>query len=88
MAAAEAMARGLPLAITAGGAIADLVPMEAGAVSPPGESTVILTKALRRMIVDTEMLREMAEAAWAAGQALPRWADSGATAFAAELERA
>jgi glycosyltransferase involved in cell wall biosynthesis len=86
MAAAEAMARGLPLAITAGGAIADLVPMEAGAVSPPGD-TVSLTKALRRMIVDIEMLREMAEAAWAAGQALPRWADRAA-AFAAELERA
>ncbi|MFC7476803.1 glycosyltransferase family 4 protein [Dankookia sp. GCM10030260] len=86
MAAAEAMARGLPLAITAGGAIADLVPMEAGAVSPPGD-VVSLTKALRRMIVDTEMLREMAAASWAAGQALPRWADR-AGAFAAELERA
>jgi glycosyltransferase involved in cell wall biosynthesis len=86
MAAAEAMARGLPLAITAGGAIADLVPMEAGAVSPPGD-TVSLTKALRRMIVDIEMLREMAEAAWAAGQALPRWTDR-ASAFAAELGRA
>jgi glycosyltransferase involved in cell wall biosynthesis len=86
MAAAEAMARGLPLAITAGGAIADLVPMEAGAVSPPGD-TVSLTKALRRMIFDTGMLREMAEASWAAGKALPRWADR-ASAFAAELERA
>ena len=67
MAAAEAMARGLPLAITAGGAIADLVPMEAGAVSPPGD-VVSLTKALRRMIFDAEMLREMAAASWAAGQ--------------------
>ena len=86
MAAAEAMARGLPLAITAGGAIADLVPMEAGAISPPGD-VVSLTKALRRMIFDTGMLREMAEASWAAGQALPRWADRAA-AFAAELERA
>ena len=86
MAAAEAMARGLPLAITAGGAIAELVPMEAGAVSPPGD-VVSLTKALRRMIFDREMLREMADAAWAAGQALPRWADRAAT-FAAELERA
>ncbi|MBK1660139.1 glycosyltransferase family 4 protein [Paracraurococcus ruber] len=86
MAAAEALARGLPLAITAGGAIADLVPMEAGAVSPPGD-VVSLTKALRRMIIDTEMRAEMAEAAWQAGQRLPRWPDRAA-AFAAELARA
>ncbi|TCZ65508.1 glycosyltransferase family 4 protein [Roseicella aquatilis] len=86
MAAAEALARGLPLAITAGGAIADLVPVEAGAVSPPGD-VVSLTKALRRMIFDAEMRREMAEAAWQAGQRLPRWEDRAA-AFAAELERA
>jgi glycosyltransferase involved in cell wall biosynthesis len=86
MAAAEALARGLPVAITAGGAIADLVPVEAGAVSPPGD-VVSLTKALRRMLADTEMRQEMAEAAWRAGQRLPRWSDRAA-AFAAELERA
>ena len=57
MAAAEAMARGLPLAITAGGAIAELVPVEAGAVSPPGD-VVSLTKALRRMIFDTDAARD------------------------------
>ncbi|MDO9707094.1 glycosyltransferase family 4 protein [Paracraurococcus lichenis] len=86
MAAAEAMARGLPLAITAGGAIADIVPMEAGAVSPPGD-VVSLTKALRRIIVDAGMRQEMAEASWQAGQRLPRWADRAA-AFAAEIEQA
>jgi len=86
MAAAEAMARGLPLAITAGGAIADIVPMEAGAISPPGD-VVSFTKALRRVLFDAEMRQEMAAASWAAGQALPRWSDRAA-AFAAELERA
>ncbi|MCB4823199.1 glycosyltransferase family 4 protein [Roseicella aerolata] len=86
MAAAEALARGLPLAITAGGAIADLVPAEAGAVSPPGD-VVSLTKALRRMIFDTELRQAMAEAAWQAGQRLPRWPDRAA-AFAAELAKA
>jgi hypothetical protein len=35
MAVAEALARGLPVAVTAGGAVADLVPVEAGIVSPP-----------------------------------------------------
>ncbi|WP_309139675.1 glycosyltransferase family 4 protein [Siccirubricoccus sp. G192] len=86
MAAAEALAHGLPVAITAGGAIAEVVPMEAGIVSPPGD-VVSLTKALRRLVFDTEMRQEMAEAAWAAGQRLPRWPDRAA-AFAAELERA
>ena len=84
MAAAEALARGLPVAITAGGAIADVVPMEAGCVSPPGD-VVSLTKGLRRVLVDAEMRAEMAEAAWAAGQRLPRW-DDRAAAFLAELD--
>jgi glycosyltransferase involved in cell wall biosynthesis len=86
MAAAEALARGLPVAITAGGAIADVVPVEAGVVSPPGD-VVSFGKALRRVIFDAGLRAEMAEAAWAAGQKLPRWEDR-ATAFAAELANA
>jgi glycosyltransferase involved in cell wall biosynthesis len=86
MAAAEALARGLPVAITAGGAIAEVVPVGAGVVSPPGD-VVSLGKAMRRPIFDTALRAEMAEAAWQAGQALPRWADR-ARSFAAELERA
>jgi len=86
MAAAEALAHGLPVAITAGGAIADVVPVEAGIVSPPGD-VVSFTKALRRLIFDTGMRAEMAEAAWQAGQRLPRWTDRAA-AFVAEVARA
>lgn len=86
MAAAEALARGLPVAVTAGGAIADLVPVEAGVVSPPGD-VVSLTKAMRRLLFDHALRAEMAEAAWQAGQRLPRWQDR-AGAFLAELERA
>lgn len=86
MAAAEALARGLPVAITAGGAIAEVVPVEAGICSPPGD-LVSFTKALRRILFDAPLRAEMAEAAWAAGQRLPRWEDR-ATAFLAELERA
>ena len=86
MAAAEALARGLPLAITAGGAIAELVPMEACICSPPGD-VVSLTKALRRLLFDHTLRAEMAEAAWAAGQHLPRWEDR-ASAFLTELGRA
>jgi len=83
MAAAEALACGLPCAITTGGAIADLVPVEAGISSPPGEHDAF-SKALRRVIFDTDLRTAMAEAAWQAGQRLPRWEDRAA-AFAAEI---
>ena len=87
MAAAEAMKRGLPVAITAGGAAGDLVPMEAGVVSPPGDH-VSLTKALRRMIFDAELRREMAEAAWQAGQRCRAGPTAGAAPSPPTLERA
>jgi glycosyltransferase involved in cell wall biosynthesis len=86
MAAAEALARGVPVAITAGGAIAEVVPVEAGVISPPGDH-VSLGKAMRRAIYDRDLRRAMAEAAWRAGQKLPRWEDRAA-AFAQEIERA
>ena len=86
MAAAEALARGLPVAVTAGGAIADIVPVEAGIVSPPGD-VVSLAKALRRVLFDHPLRAAMRDAAWEAGQRLPRWQDR-AVAFLAELDRA
>ena len=86
MAVAEALARGLPVAVTSGGALAELVPVEAGIVSPPGD-VVSLGKAMRRVIFDTELRAEMAEAAWQAGQRLPRWEDRAAH-FVAELGKA
>jgi glycosyltransferase involved in cell wall biosynthesis len=86
MAAAEAMARGLPLAITAGGAIAELVPPGAAVVSPV-DDVASLSRGLRRVIFDAGLRAEMAEASWAAGQRLPRWTDR-AEAFRAELAKA
>lgn len=86
MAAAEALARGVPLAITAGGAIADVVPVAAGVISPPGD-VVSLGKAMRRPIFDTDLRAEMAEAAWQAGRLLPRWEDR-AGSFLREIDRA
>ncbi|MCS6932329.1 MAG: glycosyltransferase family 4 protein [Acetobacteraceae bacterium] len=86
MAAAEALARGLPVAITAGGAIAEVVPKEAGIVTPPGDADTY-SRAMRRLIFDRDLRAACAEAAWAAGQKLPRWTDRAA-AFAAECEKA
>lgn len=86
MAAAEALARGLPTAITSGGAIAEVVPPEAGIVTPPGDADTY-SRAMRRLIFDRDLRAACAEAAWAAGQKLPRWTDRAA-AFAAECEKA
>jgi glycosyltransferase involved in cell wall biosynthesis len=86
MAVAEALARGLPVAVSAAGAVAELVPTEAAVVSPPGDA-VSLAKGLRRLIFDEDLRRAMADAAWRAGQRLPRWEDRAA-AFVSEIEKA
>ena len=76
MAIAEALKRGLPVAITKGGAAGALVPVEAGVVCEVGD-LVTYSKALRRVIFDVELRAEMAQAAWEAGQKLPDWAAQG-----------
>lgn len=86
MVAAEAMARGLPLAITAGGAIAEVV-VPGSAIVSPVDDVMSLSKGMRRAIFDADLRAEMAEAAWAGGQALPRWPDRAA-AFRAEIDKA
>jgi len=85
MVIAEALARGLPLAITAGGAAADLAPREASVVSPPGDANS-LGRAMRRVMFDRALRAAMSDAAWAAGQRLPRWTDQAALFEAALLK--
>lgn len=75
MAYAEAMARGVPIVASGAGAVADTVPDTAGDVAPV-EDRAALAAALRRMISDPAYRRAKADGAWAAGRALPRWADS------------
>ena len=83
-ATAEAVRRGLPVVTTDGGGAAAPVAPDAGAVCPVGDADT-LSKTLRRVIYDTRLRREMAEAAWHAGQALPDWATQ-AKRFVAALE--
>lgn len=85
MAIAEALKRGLPVAITKGGAAGALVPVEAGVVCEVGD-LVTYSKALRRVIFDTELRAEMAQAAWQAGYSLPDWPTQG-RAFADALAK-
>ena len=83
MAIAEALRRGIPVAITDGGAAGQLVTAQTGALCQVGD-VVTLSKSLRRMIFDTSLRAEMAEAAWTFGQGLPDWPQQVA-AFAAAL---
>jgi glycosyltransferase involved in cell wall biosynthesis len=84
MAIAEALKRGLPVATTNGGAAGALVTPESGIVCAPGDDAA-LARALRRVIFDTALRAEMAEAAWGIGQSLPDW-PAQADLFAAALK--
>jgi glycosyltransferase involved in cell wall biosynthesis len=66
VAIAEAMRRGLPVAVTNVGAVPTLVGPEAGVVCAPGEIDQ-LAKALRRLIFDRPLRLDMAEVAWQTG---------------------
>jgi glycosyltransferase involved in cell wall biosynthesis len=83
MAVAEALKRGLPVAVSSGGAAGVLVPHEAGVVCPPGDHDG-LSKAMRRLICDADLRRSMTDPAWEAGRLLPDWATQ-IRAFAAAL---
>jgi glycosyltransferase involved in cell wall biosynthesis len=84
MAVAEALKRGVPVAVTQGGAAGALVTAESGVVCPPGDGEQ-LSRSLRRLIYGTALRRDMAEAAWQVGQTLPGW-PAQAQAFALALD--
>jgi glycosyltransferase involved in cell wall biosynthesis len=77
MVLAEAMARGLPIVCTTGGAAAETVPDGAGLKVPPGDAPA-LRGAIARLLDDAGLRRSIADASWKAGQALPRWQDTAA----------
>ena len=83
VAIAEALRRGLPVAVTNVGAVPTLVGPEAGVVCAPGDVEQ-LSKAMRRMIFDRPLLHDMAEVAWQSGRSLPSWNEQ-ATRLAAAL---
>ncbi|WP_046864174.1 glycosyltransferase family 4 protein [Microvirga massiliensis] len=78
MGLAEALARGLPLVASIGGAALETVPDAAALKVSPGD-TEALALALRRIIVDRGLRVHLGDAAWAAGQRLPRWSDTART---------
>ncbi len=82
-AVAEALRRGLPVAVTAGGAAASLAPVDASVVCPPGDHEG-LSKAMRRLVFSRDLRTAMGDVAWQAGRSLPSWTTQ-AEAFAAAL---
>lgn len=89
MALAEALARGLPIVATAGGAVADWLPAEAALLVPP-EDEAALAGALARAIGEPGVRARLREGAIAARARLPRWEEQTRRAEAvlrAELER-
>jgi glycosyltransferase involved in cell wall biosynthesis len=85
MAFAEALACGLPVIGTTGGAIPEVVPPSAGRLVPPAD-VAALTEALRALIGDRALRQRLAAGAREAARALPSWEASGVR-FAEILDR-
>lgn len=82
---AEALARGLPIVATAGGATETTVPADAGLLSPPGDLAALRAN-LARFMREPELRRQLAEGARRARQLLPSWTDA-AMRFVEELRK-
>jgi glycosyltransferase involved in cell wall biosynthesis len=85
IALAEALAHGLPIVMTTGGAAADTIPDAAALKVAPGDVDA-LRDALRRIIADDELRARLAEASWRAGQELSRWENAAQTIARVALE--
>jgi len=75
MVLAEAMARGIAIVTTRAGAAAETVPDDAAVKIAPGDIGG-LADAIAMLIGDRALRTRMADAAWRAGQSLPRWPDT------------
>ncbi|KXS37315.1 MAG: group 1 glycosyl transferase [Halomonadaceae bacterium T82-2] len=83
MVISEALAHGLPVLTTTGGALAHTLPEGAGLQVPPGDPAA-LAEALTRWLDDAALRDTLLDGAREAGQALPDWNTTG-RAFAAAL---
>jgi glycosyltransferase involved in cell wall biosynthesis len=78
MALAEALARGLPVLSTRGGAVPDTVPPEAGVLVPAGDERS-LADALEGLLSGSEGAARraaLAEGSLHHGRSLPTWSDA------------
>lgn len=85
MVLAEAMARGLPIVCTTGGAAAETVPDTAALKVPPGDVEA-LGRALVLAMSDRKLRARLADASWEAGRRLPTWNETARRIAAVILE--
>lgn len=77
MAVAEAVRHGLPVVLARGAAAPEVIPDDGAALCAPGDVAQV-AKALRRIIFDADLRRDLGDAVWQAGSRLPCWADQAA----------
>lgn len=85
MALAEAMARGLPIICTTGGAAGETVPDRAALKVPP-DDVIALTRALETALSDRRLRTRLADASWEHGRTLPTWNETARRVAAAILD--
>ncbi len=83
MVISEALARGLPVITTTGGALAYTLPRDAGLAVPPGDAAA-LADALKRWFDDPALRQRLRSGARRARDGLPSW-ETAASAFAGAL---
>lgn len=76
MVVTEALARGLPLITTTGGALSETVPDDAGLKVPPGDIDA-LSNAMKRWLGDSKLRHSMTLRAQAHRDSLPDWTSAG-----------
>lgn len=82
MVLAEAMASGLAIVCTTGGAAAETVPDSAALKVPPGDPAA-LARALATVLGDNRLRKKMRKASWQTGRTLPTWNETARRVAAA-----